>query len=205
MLLGIIMNYYEMKYDKYEYIAGVDEVGRGCLFGPVVACAIVMSKDFDYSEINDSKKLSKKKRERLYDYIIDNAICYSIVEIDNNIIDEINILEATKLAMKKCVSELKDCDVVLIDAVKLDLDILSEAIIKGDSLSYSIACASIVAKVYRDNLITKLAKKYPYYSLDTNMGYGTKKHLEGIKEFGITKYHRLSFSPVNEYKGKVID
>ncbi|MFV0424942.1 MAG: ribonuclease HII [Bacilli bacterium] len=199
------MNYYEMKYDKYEYIAGVDEVGRGCLFGPVVACAIVMSKDFDYSEINDSKKLSKKKRERLYDYIIDNAICYSIVEIDNNIIDEINILEATKLAMKKCVSELKDCDVVLIDAVKLDLDILSEAIIKGDSLSYSIACASIVAKVYRDNLITKLAKKYPYYSLDTNMGYGTKKHLEGIKEFGITKYHRLSFSPVNEYKGKVID
>lgn len=199
------MNYYEMKYDKYEYIAGVDEVGRGCLFGPVVACAIVMSKDFDYSEINDSKKLSKKKRERLYDYIIDNAICYSIVEIDNNIIDEINILEATKLAMKKCVSELKDCDVVLIDAVKLDLDILSEAIIKGDSLSYSIACASIVAKVYRDNLITKLAKKYPYYSLDTNMGYGTKKHLEGIKEFGITKYHRSSFSPVNEYKGKVID
>lgn len=199
------MNLYETKYSNYNYIAGVDEVGRGCLFGPVVACAIVMPKDFDYSEINDSKKLSKKKRERLYDYILEHAITYSVVEIDNEVIDEINILEASKLAMKKCIENLKVCDVVLIDAVKLDIDILSESIIKGDSLSYSIACASIIAKVHRDKLITELAIKYPYYSLETNMGYGTKKHLEGIYEYGITKYHRLSFSPVAEYKGKVID
>lgn len=198
------MNSYENKYSDYNFIAGVDEVGRGCLFGPVVACAIVMKKDFDYSQINDSKKLSKKKRESLYQYILDNAICYSVVEIDNTVIDEINILEATKLAMRKSISELEHCDFVLIDAVKLELDIPSEAIIKGDTLSYSIACASIVAKVYRDNLVSKLAEKYPYYSLETNMGYGTKKHLEGIKKVGITKYHRLSFSPVDEYKGKVV-
>ncbi len=199
------MNSYENKYSDYDYIAGVDEVGRGCLFGPVVACAIVMKKDFDYSQINDSKKLSKKKRENLYQYILDNAICYSISEIDNTVIDEINILEATKLAMTNSINSLECCEVVLIDAVKLDLDVMSESIIKGDTLSYSIACASIVAKVYRDNLVSNLAKSYPYYSLETNMGYGTKKHLEGIKEFGITKYHRLSFSPVDEYKGKVID
>ncbi len=199
------MNQYELKYKEYNYIAGVDEVGRGCLFGPVVACAIVMNKDFDYSEINDSKKLSKKKRERLYDYILENAICYSVVEIDNVVIDEINILEATKRAMHQAILELEDCDVVLLDAVKLELDILNESIIKGDTLSYSIACASIIAKVHRDKLVCELAKKYPYYSLETNMGYGTKKHLEGIKEHGITKYHRLSFSPVHEYRGKVVD
>lgn len=199
------MNHYETLYKEYNYIAGIDEVGRGCLFGPVVACAIVMKKDFDYSEINDSKKLSKKKREKLYDYILENAICYSIVEIDNKVIDEINILEATKKAMKQCIKELEHCDFALIDAVKLDIDIPSEAIIKGDTKSFSIACASIIAKVYRDRIVEELAIKYPYYSLETNMGYGTKKHLEGIKEYGITKYHRLSFSPVSEYKGKVID
>lgn len=198
------MNQYEIKYSSYNLIAGVDEVGRGCLFGPVVACAIVMEKDFDYSEIDDSKKLSKKKREKLYDYILHHAISYSVVEIDNTVIDEINILEASKLAMRKCLDNI-EYDIALIDAVELDLDKDSESIIKGDTLSYSIACASIIAKVYRDKIMCDFAKKYPHYSLETNMGYGTKKHLEGIKEYGITKYHRLSFSPVYEYKGNVID
>ncbi|MFV0499320.1 MAG: ribonuclease HII [Bacilli bacterium] len=196
------MNYYENKYREYEYIAGVDEVGRGCLFGPVVACSIVMEKNFDYSQINDSKKLSKQKREILYDYILDNCICYSVTEIDNTIIDKINILEATKLAMKTCINDLKYCNIALIDAVKLDCDCETIPIIKGDTLSYSIACASIIAKVYRDRLITKLAKNYPYYSLETNMGYGTKKHIEGLRDYGITPLHRISFNPVREFKGK---
>lgn len=194
------MNKFEKEYSNYDYIAGVDEVGRGCLFGPVVAACVVMPKDFDYSEINDSKKLSKKKRERLYDHIIDNAISYAVCSIDNNVIDEINILEASKLAMKQAISDIDvNIDVVLIDAVKLDIDILSESIIKGDTLSYSIACASIVAKVTRDRYVEELAKEYPYYSLETNMGYGTKKHLEGMEKHGICKYHRKSFSPVTKY------
>ncbi len=197
------MNQYELKYRDYKYIAGVDEVGRGCLFGPVVAACVIMPKDFDYSEIKDSKKLSKKKRELLYNYIVENALSYSVSVISNDVIDEINILEASKLAMKESIEKLTiEPEVILIDAVKLELEVLSEAIIKGDDKSYTIACASIIAKVERDNLITALAKEYPYYSLETNMGYGTKKHKEGIAKHGITKYHRKSFSPVSDYLNK---
>ncbi len=197
------MNKYEKLYSNYQNIAGIDEVGRGCLFGPVVASCVIMPKDFDYTGINDSKKLSKKKREMLYEYILEHCICYSTSFVDNQVIDEINILEATKLAMKNALSTMDvNPDFLLIDAVKLDTPIASEAIIKGDTLSYSIACASIIAKVERDNYISKLAKEYPYYSLETNMGYGTKAHIEGMKNHGITKYHRLSFSPVSDYQKK---
>ncbi len=194
------MNKYELLYKSYNNLAGIDEVGRGCLFGPVVAACVILPKDFDFTNIKDSKKLSKKKREQLYEYIIDNCICYSVSFIDNKVIDEINILEATKLAMKESISKLSvKPDYLLVDAVKLDIDIENTAIIKGDTLSYSIACASIIAKVERDNYVTSLAKEYPYYSLETNMGYGTKAHIEGIKSHGITKYHRITFAPVSEF------
>ncbi len=194
------MNQYELKYQDKSYIAGVDEVGRGCLFGPVVAAAVILPKDFDYSQIDDSKKLSKKRREVLYDVITTEAICYSVAFIDNTVIDEINILEATKLAMKNSIASLAvKPQIVLVDAVKLELDVFCEAIIKGDSLSYSIAAASIIAKVTRDRYIEELASEYPYYSLETNMGYGTKKHLAGLAEYGATKYHRKTFRPVSEY------
>ncbi len=191
------MNKFETEYKNYNLIAGVDEVGRGCLFGPVVAACVILPKDFNFSDIKDSKKLSRKKRELLYNYIINNCIEYSVTSIDNNIIDQINILQATKLAMKKSIYDLKNRpDIVLIDAVKLEISIENRSIIKGDTLSYSIACASIIAKVTRDRYVTSLAKKYPNYSLETNMGYGTKKHIEAIYEYGITKYHRQSFEPI---------
>ncbi len=193
------MNSYELKYHTYDYIAGVDEVGRGCLFGPVVAAAVILPKDFDFSKIDDSKKLSKKKREMLYETIIRSAICYNVAFIDNNEIDKVNILKATKQAMKQALVSLRIVpDVVLIDAVKLDVNYISESIIKGDTLSYSIAAASIVAKVSRDNYITSLSNEYPQYDLANNMGYGTKKHVEALYKYGATKYHRKTFRPVSE-------
>ncbi len=196
------MNNFELKYENFEHIAGVDEVGRGCIFGPVVAAAVILPKNFDFSQIDDSKKLSEKKRLELYDYIISNAISYSIAEVDNEVIDSINILEASKLAMLKAVNSLDmHPDVVLIDAVDLKLPMLSESIIKGDSLSYSIAAASIIAKVYRDNLITELAKDYPGYGLESHKGYPTKAHKEALETLGVTKLHRKSYAPVKKLLG----
>lgn len=182
-------------------IAGIDEVGRGPLYGPVVAACVVMKPDFFLEEINDSKKLSEKKREKLDKIIRENAISIGIGEVSSKRIDEINILEATKEAMKIAIEEcLKNTNIehILIDAVKLDTNIPSTSIIKGDSKSFSIACASIIAKVYRDNLLKQDALKYPLYSFDKHKGYGTKKHIEAIKEFGVLDSHRRSFKPVSD-------
>lgn len=189
---------FEEKYESegYSLIAGMDEAGRGPLAGPVcVAIAIMpLAKDKIIDGINDSKKLSEKKREALYEKIINTAISYKIELIDEKTIDTINILNATKLGMYKCINEIEvKPDIVLVDAVKLDTDIKCEAIIKGDALSYSIACASILAKVTRDRLMLELDKKYPEYEFKKHKGYGTKLHIENLKKYGPCDIHRRSF------------
>ncbi len=186
---------YERKY-KNMIVAGIDEAGRGPLAGPVVCACVIMplEKDKIIEGINDSKKLSPSKREKLYDQILKTALDYSIVEIDEKIIDEINILNATKLGMKKALENLKiKPDIVLIDAVKIESDIRQENIIKGDALSYNIASASILAKVYRDRLMVELSKKYPQYNFAKHKGYGTKEHIEALKLYGKCPIHRNSF------------
>lgn len=189
-------------YEKgYVSIACVDEVGRGCLLGDVVACAIIMPKGLKIPEVKDSKKLSEKKREKLYDIIIDNAKGYGIGRVDPDTIDSINIKEATRLAMKRAIENIKDKngekispDYLLIDAEKVYIEhILQDSIIKGDDKSHGIACASIIAKVYRDRLCLEWDKEYPSYNIAKHKGYGTKAHIEAIHKFGTTPIHRLSF------------
>ena len=187
---------YENKYKDFGLVAGIDEAGRGPLAGPVVCACVIMPLDDDkvIPGINDSKKLSAKKREELYEKIIETAIDYKIVTIDNKTIDDINILQATRLGMKNALNGLKiRPHVVLIDAVKVDTDIKQENIIKGDSLSYNIASASILAKVYRDRLMLELSKKYPEYHFEKHKGYGTKEHIEALKKYGKCEIHRDSF------------
>ena len=189
------------EFEKYylengkKLIAGIDEAGRGPLAGPVVVACVIMPQDDIVEGVNDSKKLSPKKRDFLYNQIINKALSYSVSIISEKTIDEINILNATKLGMEKCVKNLSITpDIVLIDAVdKLNLDVEYKSIIKGDQLSYSIACASIIAKVTRDNLMLELDKKYPEYNFCDHKGYGTAKHIQAIKEHGICPLHRKSF------------
>lgn len=186
---------YENKY-KGKRIAGIDEAGRGPLAGPVVCACVIMPLDEDklIDGINDSKKLTEKKREELYDKIIERAIAYSIVEVDERTIDRINILNATKLGMKRALDGLKvKPDIVLIDAVKIDTDLPQDNIIKGDAKSYNIASASILAKVYRDRLMKKLSVKYPQYNFAKHKGYGTKEHIENLKKYGKCELHRETF------------
>lgn len=186
---------YEKKYEG-KLIAGIDEAGRGPLAGPVVCACVIMplEKDLMLEEINDSKKLTEKKREKLFDQILERAIGYSIVEIDEKTIDEINILNATKLGMKRALEGLKiNPDIVLIDAVKIESEIPQENIIKGDALSYNIASASILAKVHRDRLMIGLDEKYPQYGFAKHKGYGTKVHIEALKQHGKCEIHRDSF------------
>lgn len=183
-----------------KYIAGVDEVGRGPLVGPVVTAAVILPVDFYDERINDSKKVTEKKREMLYDVIMENAASVGIGMSSSEVIDEINILEATKKAMKEALNNLSvKPEHVLIDAVKLDIDIPSTSIIKGDAKSQSIAAASIIAKVTRDRMMYELDKEHPEYDFAHNKGYGTKKHIEAIRKYGILKEHRKSFAPCNEY------
>ena len=187
---------YENKYKNFGLVAGIDEAGRGPLAGPVVCACVIMPLEEDkiIEGINDSKKLSAKKREVLYEKIIETAIDYKIIEVDNKTIDDINILQATRLGMKNALNGLKNRPyVVLIDAVKIDTDIKQENIIKGDSLSYNIASASILAKVYRDRLMLELSKKYPEYHFEKHKGYGTKEHIEALKKYGKCEIHRDSF------------
>lgn len=180
--------------DDVELIAGIDEVGRGPLAGPVVTACVIMPYYDMIDGVFDSKKVGKKKRELLYDIIIKNAIALSISVRDQNRIDEINILNATKECMKESYDKLAiKPDLLLVDAVKLDIAPNEKAIIKGDATSYAIACASIIAKVYRDRLMEEYARIYPNYDFENNVGYGTKKHIEGIKTHGITPIHRMSF------------
>lgn len=186
---------YEKSYENL-LIAGIDEAGRGPLAGPVVCACVIMPLDEDkiIEGIDDSKKLSPKKREMLYEKIIKTALAYSIVEINEKTIDLINILNATKLGMKKALESLEILpDLVLIDAVKIDTLVKQENIIKGDTLSYNIAAASILAKVYRDRLMCELDAKYPQYNFAKHKGYGTKDHLLLLKKFGKCPLHRDSF------------
>lgn len=183
-----------------NFIAGIDEVGRGPLVGPVVTAAVILPKDFYDERINDSKKLTEKKRELLYDVIMENAISVGIGISSENVIDEINILNATKRAMLEAVNNLSvKPEHLLIDAVKLDTDIPQTSIIKGDAKSESIAAASIIAKVTRDRMMIELDKIHPEYDFKHNKGYGTKKHIEAIRKYGIIKEHRKTFAPCDEY------
>lgn len=187
----------------YSLIAGVDEVGRGPLAGPVVAAACIFDRDVDIVGIDDSKKLSEKKREQFFDEIKDKALAYGVGEASCEVIDEINILEATKLAMRKAIEEADKMleskgrdkiQIVVFDAVKInDLEKEQMSVIKGDQTYFSIAAASILAKVTRDNLMKEYDKVYPEYGFASNKGYGTKAHYEGIKKAGITEIHRKSF------------
>ncbi len=187
----------------YSLIAGVDEVGRGPLAGPVVAAACIFDRDVDIVGIDDSKKLSEKKREQFFDEIKDKALAYGIGEASCEVIDEINILEATKLAMKRAIDEADKMveskgrdriQIVIFDAVKInDLKKEQMSVIKGDQTYFSVAAASILAKVTRDNLMKEYDKVYPEYGFASNKGYGTKAHYEGIKKAGITEIHRKSF------------
>lgn len=179
-----------------NYIAGIDEAGRGPLAGPVCVASVIMPlNEEDIIEgINDSKKLSEKKRERLYDEILKKAMSYHVEMIDVETIDTINILNATKLGMMTCIQSLDiKPDIVLIDAVEVKSDIPTHSIIKGDQLSYSIACASIIAKVSRDRLMVGLDKQYPQYGFAKHKGYGTKSHIEALKNHGKCPCHRETF------------
>ena len=180
--------------DGCRYVCGIDEAGRGPLAGPVSVCAVIMPYDEMIDGVNDSKKVSIKKREKLYDEIKSRCISYKSVLIDNEVIDDINILEATKKAMREAVMGLSvEPDVVLIDAVKLALPYKTLSIIKGDATSYAIACASIIAKVERDRLMDEYDKKYPEYGFSKHKGYGTKAHIDAIKTYGATPIHRKTF------------
>lgn len=185
--------------NNIELIGGIDEVGRGPLIGPVVAACVILPKGFYVREINDSKKLSEKKREYLYDIISSNALSIGIGVISAKRIDEINIYEATKEAMKGAIDNCKiKPEYLLIDAMKLDVDIPREAIIKGDTKSESIAAASIIAKVTRDRMLIELDIEYPMYGFKKHKGYGTKTHLKAIDEYGVLDDHRRSFKPVSD-------
>lgn len=187
--------HYDRQFNR-KLICGIDEAGRGPLAGPVSVGAVIMPLDDAdiIAGINDSKKLSAKKRDELYDIIKNKAVAYSCIMLDNNIIDEINILEATKRAMYNAIESLKiKPELVLIDAVNLNLDTESKAIIKGDATSYNIAAASIIAKVTRDRLMDEYDAMYPEYNFKSNKGYGTKEHIEAIKKYGPCPIHRKTF------------
>lgn len=181
--------------EGYEYICGIDEAGRGPLCGPVVAAAVILPKDKYIEGVNDSKKLSLKKREKLYDDIKKEAISVGIGIVDVDIIEEINILNATKLAMIKAIKDLKiKPDYLLIDGNQLiDIDIEKQTVVSGDAKSESIAAASIIAKVTRDRMLVNFDKLYPEYGFAKHKGYGTKMHIEAIKKYGLTPIHRKSF------------
>lgn len=186
---------YEKQYPDCKYIAGIDEVGRGPLAGPVVTCCIIMPKDIRIPYVNDSKKVTKKRREMLYDIIMEKAIAVSIGINDEKRIDEINILQATYEAMRQAINNLEvKPDILLNDAVTIpEVDIPQIPIIKGDAKSFTIACASIIAKVTRDRLMEDYDKEYPGYGFSKNMGYGTKEHTDALRKLGPCKIHRRSF------------
>lgn len=196
----------ELNEQNITIIGGVDEVGRGPLIGSVIAACVVLPKDFTIEGLTDSKKLSEKKRDMYYDLIMDNALAVGIGRVDEKEIDEINIYEATKKAMLMAINEVRskvNLEHVLIDAMPLDIDIPTTSIIKGDLKSITISAASVIAKVTRDREMYELDKKYPMYDLKNNKGYGTKKHLAAIEEYGIIKEHRLSYAPVFKHKDHI--
>lgn len=181
-------------YEKYDRIAGIDEVGRGPLAGPVVTCAVIMKKDSHIDGVTDSKKLSRKKMLALKEKIIEDAIAVSYGYANSKKIDQINIRQATLSAMKDALDNLETRpDIVLIDAERIDTDLPQLNIVKGDLNEYAISCASILAKIKRDNIMINFAKIYPGYGFETNVGYGTKAHYAGLEKYGETPIHRQSF------------
>ena len=199
------------QYEKELYakginiIGGVDEVGRGPLCGPVVTACVVLPKDFVLDGLTDSKKLSEKKRNIFYDYITKHALCYAIGECSPEEIDEYNIYEATKIAMKRAIDKVNKevkLEHVLIDAMPLDIDIPTTSIIKGDAKSISIAAASVVAKVTRDRMMYDLDEKYPMYGYKNHKGYPTKAHIEAINKYGLIDGYRKSYGPVMDVLNK---
>ncbi|ADQ46560.1 Ribonuclease H [Caldicellulosiruptor kronotskyensis 2002] len=192
-------NYFEIEEkllnEGYRFICGVDEAGRGPLAGPVFAAAVVMDRKRIIEGVRDSKKLTPKKREKLFEEIIKESIAYSVAMVDSKVIDEININNATFLAMKNAIENLKiEPDIVLVDGYKIpNLSFNQRAIIKGDKKSYSIACASILAKVSRDRFIVEISSKYPLYKFEKHKGYGTKEHIEILQKYGPCEIHRISF------------
>lgn len=200
------MDEYELNLNKKSIylIAGIDEAGRGPLVGPVVSACVVLPKDYHLDKLNDSKKLSEKQRDKLFDILNKDALGIGIGIVDNNRIDEINILNATKesmiIAINNCLKKT-NIEHILIDAVKLNTNIPNTPIIKGDSKSKSIAAASIIAKVTRDKIMYELDKLYPIYDYKNNKGYPTKKHLECINKYGIINEYRKTFEPVR----KIVD
>ena len=199
------MNLYEYESKLYQkginYIGGVDEVGRGPLIGPVVASCVVLPKDFVLEGLNDSKKLSEKKRNLFYDYIIKNCVAYGIGVVSPEEIDEINIYEASRKAMLIAISKVREqinLEHVLIDAMPINIDIPTNSIIKGDAKSISIAAASVIAKVTRDSMMYELDKKYPMYGFASHKGYPTKKHIEAIHKYGLIEGYRKTYGPVKE-------
>lgn len=191
----------ELYQQNIHYIGGVDEVGRGPLIGPVVAACCVLPENFVLEGLTDSKKLTEKKREQFYPYIIEHSLAYGIGIVSPKVIDEINIYEATKLAMKQAIEEVQKklpLEHVLIDAMKLELNIPSTSIIKGDAKSISIAAASVIAKITRDHMMIELDQKYPMYGYKNHKGYPTKKHIEAIHKYGLIEEYRKTYGPVKE-------
>ena len=187
----------ELREKGITLIAGVDEVGRGPLVGPVVAACCILPLEFKLDGLTDSKKLSEKKREYFFEEIKKQAISYGIGIVSEKIIDEVNIYEATKIAMKEAINNMNvKPEHILIDAMPLDLDIPTTSIIKGDLKSITISAASVLAKVTRDRMLVELDKKYPMYDFKNNKGYPTKKHLEAIEKYGVLDEHRRSYGPV---------
>ena len=185
---------------KTETVAGVDEVGRGPLAGPVVTAAVIIDDNFDLTDVNDSKKLSAKRRQELFPLILKEAVSVAIGLKSPQVIDEINIYEADRLAMAEAVKNLDvKPDALLVDAMQVPVQLPQVRLIKGDAKSNSIAAASIVAKVFRDNLMADYAKIYPEYHFDENAGYGTQAHLQALAKYGPTPIHRKTFAPVNSF------
>lgn len=199
--LETMLRYEKELYQKgYQAIAGIDEVGRGPLAGPVVTACVILPKDCKIRHLNDSKKIPKKHHEEIYEEVLARALGAGIGIVDNDTIDRVNIYEATKLGMLQAIEQMKGevtkPDYLLIDAMQLDTPIPQLSLIKGDANSLSIAAASIVAKVTRDRMMAEYAKEYPGYAFDKNVGYGTKDHLAGLKQYGVTPIHRKSFEPI---------
>ena len=196
-LEGMLAYEKELYTQGIQLIAGVDEVGRGPLAGPVVAAAVILPKACKIPGLNDSKKIPKSKHKEIYEAVLQNAIAIGIGVKDNHVIDQVNIYEATKLAMMEAIGQLEpQPQHLLIDAMKLDLPISQTSIIKGDANSLSIAAASIVAKVTRDQMMEEFDCEYPGYDFTQNAGYGTANHLAGLHKLGVTPIHRRSFEPV---------
>ena len=191
----------ELNKEGYKFICGCDEAGRGPMAGPLVASGVILPIGYRLDYLDDSKKLTPKKRDQLFDIIKRDALAYEIEIISVEDVDKFNVYEASKIAMTRCVERLKQTDYVLTDCMPLDIELPVLSLIKGDSKSASIAAASILAKVTRDRIMEELDKKYPQYEFKKHKGYVTKRHLELLNEHGVSPVHRKSFSPVK----KVLD